>query len=81
VIDWTGIRGLFDFHLEFPPDETASGLFPASGLVRLRAAGSPGNIAPAVFAARPQQLGLRLDAWQGPREFLVIEHAEKPSED
>jgi uncharacterized protein (TIGR03435 family) len=31
-----------------------------------------------MFAALPQQLGLELKPTQGPVEFLVIDHIERP---
>jgi uncharacterized protein (TIGR03435 family) len=35
---------------------------------------------PSIFSAIPEQLGLKLEAQKGPVEILVIDHAEKPSE-
>jgi uncharacterized protein (TIGR03435 family) len=77
VINQTGVAGKFDFHLEFAPDQTTVGLSslrtptdspadPAGGL--------------SVFTAIQQQLGLKLESAKGPREFLVIDHVERPSE-
>ena len=61
----TGVAGLFDFHLEFAPDEAASD--------------DPAG-APSIFTALQQQLGLKLEAGKGPGEFLVIDRVEKPTE-
>jgi len=33
-----------------------------------------------VFAAVQEQLGLKLESQKGPVEILVIDHAERPSE-
>jgi uncharacterized protein (TIGR03435 family) len=66
VIDKTGIAGVFDFHLEFAPDESAGSVDPAR--------------APSIFTALPEQLGLRLTPAKGPSEFLVVDRLEKPSE-
>ncbi len=88
VVNKTGIKGLFDFHLEYAPDETASGFLrggdPGSGpgSVPGGAAGSASEDIPAgpsIFTGLQQQLGLRLDPAKGPGEFLVIDHVEKPS--
>jgi uncharacterized protein (TIGR03435 family) len=65
VIDKTGIAEKFNFHLEFLPD-----------------GGEPsddGEPAPSIFSAL-QQLGLKLEPSKGPRDFLVIDHVEHPSE-
>jgi uncharacterized protein (TIGR03435 family) len=35
---------------------------------------------PSIFTALQDQLGLRLDVEKGPVEFLIIDHAEKPSD-
>jgi uncharacterized protein (TIGR03435 family) len=35
---------------------------------------------PTLFAALPEQLGLRLESRKGPVQFLVIDHAEHPTE-
>lgn len=64
VINKTGIAGLFDFRLEFAPDEAASD--------------DPAG-APSMFTALQQQLGLRLETGKGPGEFLVIDRVERPS--
>jgi uncharacterized protein (TIGR03435 family) len=72
VIDKTGLTGLFDFHLEFTPDEATPGI-QASG----DASDPPGL---SIFAALQEQLGLRLESSKGPVALLVIDHVEKPSE-
>jgi len=81
VINKTGIAGKFDFYLEFAPDETTA------GLNALRVGGEQGppqpldpSGGPSIFTAIQAQLGLKLEAGKGPREFLVIDRAERPSE-
>jgi uncharacterized protein (TIGR03435 family) len=64
VVDKTGISGMYDIHLEFTRAESA---------VDNDAAG------PSIFTALQEQLGLRLESQKGPVEFLVVDHAEKPS--
>jgi uncharacterized protein (TIGR03435 family) len=84
IINKTGITGKYDFHLEFAPDETTAGLNELRvgpngepGFPQPTASDPPG--APSIFTAI-QQLGLKLESAKGPRDFLVIERAEKPSE-
>jgi uncharacterized protein (TIGR03435 family) len=73
VIDRTGLTGAFDIHLEWEPDA------PNSSTPDAGAASDPSPHASAIMATR-EQLGLRLDPGKGPREFLVIDHIERPSE-
>jgi uncharacterized protein (TIGR03435 family) len=80
VVDKTGIAGMFDFHLEFAPDQATPGLLPG-GALRFTDTPSddpPGG--PSIFTAIEEQLGLRLEPAKGPGEFLVIDHVERPSE-
>jgi uncharacterized protein (TIGR03435 family) len=65
VIDKTGITEKFDFHLEFAPDDAEPSDEP--------------DAAPSIFSALGQ-LGLKLDPAKGPRDFLVIDRVERPSE-
>jgi len=73
VLDKTGLSGKYDFDLEWTPDETQFG-----------GQGPPGApeapLKPDLFAAIQQQLGLRLETAKGPVEALVIDYAERPSE-
>jgi len=66
VLDQTGLKGIYDFTLQWPPDQS-SWLLPESSRSSL-------------FAAIQQQLGLKLESTNGPVEVLVIDHAERPSE-
>lgn len=84
VIDKTGIAGKFDFHLDFSPDETTAGLNemrrPGGEQVFPQPTASDPPGAPSIFTAMQQQLGLRLESTKGPREFVVIERVERPTE-
>jgi bla regulator protein BlaR1 len=73
VIDHTGIAGKYDFHLAFAIDETIHGVADF---------GPPSDDppAPSVFTVVQEQLGLKLEPAKGPREFLVIDQVERPSE-
>jgi bla regulator protein BlaR1 len=78
VVNRTGIAGIFDFHLEFTPNENTPhvGFLGAGG--EPPAPGEPAD--PSIFAALQQQLGLKLQPAKGPGEFLVIDHVDRPSE-
>ena len=73
VIDKTGLTGKYDFHMEYAAE--INGQRP---LVNGADAGEP--TAPSIFTALQEQLGLRLESTKGPGEYLVIDHAERPTE-
>jgi uncharacterized protein (TIGR03435 family) len=78
VIDKTGFTGTFDVHLEFSPEGTAFG----GGLPGIPGGLPPGfdTTGPSIFTAVQDQLGLKLESQKGPGQVLVIDHAEKASE-
>jgi uncharacterized protein (TIGR03435 family) len=69
VIDKTELTGAYSFTLRWSAD-------PLSGF--------PGNAdqtaLPSIFTALREQLGLRLDSTRGPLDVIVIDRAEKPSD-
>jgi uncharacterized protein (TIGR03435 family) len=72
VVDKSGLKGLFEFHLEYASDETLPDtLAPALETNEPRG--------PSIFTAVQEQLGLRLDSGRGPGEFLVIDRIERPT--
>jgi len=85
VINKTGLAGKYDFHLEFAVDETTAGLnalragsAAEPAFPQPTASDPPGG--PSIFTAIQEQLGLKLESAKGPREFVVIDRVEKPSE-
>jgi uncharacterized protein (TIGR03435 family) len=76
VIDETGIKGLFDFHLQYAPDDISRESWPANA-----PPGPPSDDLPAasLFTAVQEQLGLKLAPTKGPTKSLVIDHVEQPS--
>ena len=69
VIDKTGLTGMFDFHLEFTPDDATPGITTSSD------AGDP--LGPSIFAALQEQLGLKLESRKGLLDILVVDRADK----
>ena len=70
VVDETGLKGAYNFKLQFVPDRNASK--PGDdGVI-------PPNDGPSIFKALQEELGLNLKATKGPVDVLVIDHAEKP---
>jgi len=79
VVDKTGLTGIYDYTLQFAPDENMRGEMPSAvGLPGPDdAAGSQG---PSIFTAVQEQLGLKLEARKEPVDVVVIDHMEKPTE-
>jgi len=78
VVDKTGLAGNYDFNLTWTPDNMPQ-----------RPPGAPeplinGNPidpnGPSIFTAVQEQLGLKLDSQKGPVSVLVIDRAERPTE-
>jgi len=75
VIDETGITGDYDFKLEFAPEQVTI-LKPGDASEKQLA--ETDN--PTIFTALQQQLDLRLESKKGPVKILVIDRAEKATE-
>jgi uncharacterized protein (TIGR03435 family) len=73
VVDRTGLKGGYDFELLWTPDEA-----PPTG-VTLPAWYDPNG--PSLVTAVQEQLGLKMEATTGPVDVLVIDSAERPTED
>lgn len=71
VVNDTGLEGNYDFKLERTPDSAPSA--PDAQPVAA-------SVGPSLFTAIQQQLGLRLEPAKGPVDILVIDRADKPSE-
>jgi uncharacterized protein (TIGR03435 family) len=70
VVDRTGLEGIFNMKLQWTPESKPAK--PEDG--------SPREPGLSVFTAIQEQLGLRLRVQKAPVEMLVVDHAEKPSE-
>lgn len=76
VIDKTGLKGEYDFKLEWTPDVSQPPAPRESG----EATAPPDPGGPSIFTALQEQLGLKLESQKGPVEILIIDSIEKPSE-
>jgi uncharacterized protein (TIGR03435 family) len=74
VVDRTGLTGEFDFNLQFAAPPT-TGPADAGG-----APAAPLDEAASVFTALQEQLGLKLESTRGPVEVMVIDSADRPTE-
>jgi uncharacterized protein (TIGR03435 family) len=75
VLDRTGLGGLFDFDLEWSPDRLPRQPPDDPEPLRIDPSG------PSLFTAVQEQLGLKLESTKGPVDVLVVDRAEKPTED
>jgi uncharacterized protein (TIGR03435 family) len=78
VVDKTGLTEKYDFVLEWTPDAGADARAQGFGNGISEPAPAPGG--PTIFTALQEQLGLRLESQKGPVQTIVIDRAEKPSE-
>jgi uncharacterized protein (TIGR03435 family) len=75
VIDRTGLKGNYDLELTYTPDQMPQGTPPPGAPAP---AIDPGG--PSIFTALQEQLGLKLESQRGPVDVLVIDRAERPTE-
>lgn len=68
VIDTTGEKRRFDFHLRWTPDDAQAG------------ADSAAPDRPSLVTALQEQLGLKLESGKVTADVLVVDHAELPTE-
>ena len=66
VLDMTGLRGNYDFTLQWKSDSSN--------------AGGPSGSDPEFLSALNQQLGVKLEPQKALLEVLVIDHAEQPKD-
>ena len=67
VVDKTGLTGMYDWTLNWSPDNGSGGK-------------TENDDAPSLYTALQEQLGLKLVKARGPVDAVVIDHIDKPSE-
>jgi uncharacterized protein (TIGR03435 family) len=77
IVDRTGFRGTLNVELRWTPEGYA--VRPGGDNEAQRSAAPP-EAGPSLFSAIQEQLGLKLVSTKGPIDALVIEAAEKPTE-
>ena len=75
VVDQTGLSGRFDFELKWTPDE-----FQFGGIAKVPPPADNAAAPPDIYTAMREQLGLTLQSTKAPVDVLVIDRAEKPSD-
>jgi len=83
VLDRTGVTDRFNFVVEFAVDENEPGLpiERRADLPPLPGEENDAPLAPTIFTALEEQLGLRLERAQTGREFIVVDRIERPASD
>jgi uncharacterized protein (TIGR03435 family) len=79
VVDHTGLKGNYDFTLQWTPEIPDPVLEGASGSQGPASASAPDSSGPSIFSAIQEQLGLKLESQKGPVNVLIIDHVEEPS--
>lgn len=80
VLDRTGLKGVYDFKLQWTPAPNEGGP-EAMGLPPRAELPPPADSnGPSIFTALQEQLGLKLKSTRGPVDILVVDRVEKPSE-
>jgi uncharacterized protein (TIGR03435 family) len=82
IVDQTGLKGKYDFTLQWAPDQRPAGMLmgPEGPKPATDNAPPPDTSGPSIFTAIQEQLGLKLESTKGPVEIIVIDHVEQPSE-
>jgi uncharacterized protein (TIGR03435 family) len=81
VVDRTGLTTGFDVELTWTPDQLPQRASAGAGDQPLVNGATVDPNGPSIFTALQEQLGLKLESTKGPVDVLVIDRAEKPSED
>jgi uncharacterized protein (TIGR03435 family) len=81
VVDETGLKGIYDFTLDFAPESAEGPMMMApppggGGEVRMPSASEPASGA-TIYSAVQQQLGLKLESKKLPLDNVVIDRIEK----
>jgi uncharacterized protein (TIGR03435 family) len=75
VLDQTGIKGRYDFTLNWTPDQ-----FQFTGFGGVPPQTEPdANPNPDLYTAIQQQLGLKIESTKAPAEVFIVDTVEKPS--
>jgi len=79
VVDYTGLTDKYDFTLRWTPDDSQFAPFRAANWPPQPQTGNDPSAPPGLYAAMPEQLGLKIEAGRAMDDVIVIDHAEKPS--
>jgi uncharacterized protein (TIGR03435 family) len=81
VVDRTGLTARFDVHIEYVPNRQITGPATLNGApTDLPEAAADPTAGPSIFSALEGQLGLKLTPGKAPLDIIIVDHAEKPTE-
>jgi uncharacterized protein (TIGR03435 family) len=72
VLDQTGLKGTYDFWLEFAPEQMTVSTSPGVNT-------SVDSAGPSLIEALKEQLGLKLESQKGQVEEIVVDHIDHPT--
>ena len=75
VVDRTGLKGTYQYTLQFSPRGSLAGMPPDA---EPSADAAADNDMASIFSALQEQLGLKLESTKGPVDTIAIEHVEEP---
>ena len=79
VVDQTGLKGDFDYKLDWTPDDMGLAMTKNGDGAPAASASLPDDAQPSLFTALEEQLGLKLEATKGPVSVVVVDELEQPS--
>jgi uncharacterized protein (TIGR03435 family) len=78
VVDETGLKGNYDFTLNWTPDNVHLEQFNGAGTGPANVP-QPSTSGPSILTALQEQLGLKLEQHRAPVDILLIDHVEHPT--
>jgi uncharacterized protein (TIGR03435 family) len=79
VVNQTEISGRYDFQLKWTPDDSQFAQFRGTGVV-VPPPSDNANAPPGLYTAIQEQIGLKMGPAKFADDVIVIDHAEKPSD-
>lgn len=79
VVDKTGLKGNFDYKLDWTPEELGLPLTKGADAAQGASGRQAADAGPSLFTALEVELGLKLEARKGPVDVFVVDELERPS--
>lgn len=79
VVDKTGLKGNFDYKLDWTPEELGLPLKKGGDAGQIATTRQADDAGPSLFTALEEELGLKLEARKGPVDVFVVDELVRPS--